>query len=127
VSRWSASPGEEEAVRVSVAGGGEALEGMKAQESSGPRRKPEIRTAGARTCARSKALKPDFDLGSKRQEGTVTPKRCWRLGAGSKALKGETPWALPAWNKAGRRLEKEGAKRLRKPEGATYRVRQARG
>jgi hypothetical protein len=43
--------------------------------------------------------------------------RLWRAG---------TPRALPGWNKPGRRPEKEGAERLRKPEGATYRVRQAR-
>jgi hypothetical protein len=42
-----------------------------------------------------------------------------RLHVRSKALKGTTPRADPAWNKAGRLVADESARRLRKPVGAT--------
>jgi hypothetical protein len=58
--------------------------GSESPREQRPPANPEIRTSGARTCARRKALKPDFDLGSKRQEGTITRRGVGGLAQGTR-------------------------------------------
>jgi len=57
------------------------------------------------------------------QEGIFTSDELVKPGCEGKPLKSETPWTLPAWNKAGRSGEEKAAERVKNPVGGTYPVR----